>query len=173
MNTEEHAHSMRPTPCTALQADESLHQDIEHNFYSHTQQRVTSTKGTRRIYDPAEHRLKHCWNQPEADFQQTGSSVIGKCPNTLDKNKAEDILQEAVADLNDCQQWPKRLWAVHEGVIYEAVPSEPNKSYHGYPWRGRPGRNRLSRTVLVRLREMADRKQCRDDFEDWYKKHAG
>jgi hypothetical protein len=98
-------------------------------------------------YDPGEHRGKHCWNEQRADFVTSGAGVIGKCPSTLSKAQARDLLNDAEFEGKQLNQsvavaLPERVWNVHEGVIYEAVPSGPG-AYHGYPWRGRPGRNRL------------------------------
>lgn len=123
-------------------------------------------------YDPGEHRHKHCWSESRADFRESGSSFIGKCPNTLSKIEAEIILNQAVFEpLEEGQEYPEKLWAVHEGVIYEAVPTEPGKSYHGYPWRGKPGAEKLPRTIKKALSEMAEKNQCSDDFKNWLKQY--
>lgn len=46
-------------------------------------------------YDPAEHRIKHCWSEPKADFVTTGVGIIGKCPSTLSKVQARELLNDA------------------------------------------------------------------------------
>lgn len=119
-------------------------------------------------YDPAEHRKKHCWNKPEAGFVRDGSHVHGKCPNTLSKDEAATLLKTAVYEPVRYGNPPSKLWTVHDGVIYEAVPTRPGV-YHGYPWRSRPGMNRLPRQILKALTEMAEKKECLREFKDWIK----
>lgn len=62
---------------------------------------------------------------------------------------------------------PERIYAVHEGVVYEARPTEPGLTYHGFPWRGRPGHNRLPRPIKRELRDRAEQAGCRKAFNDW------
>lgn len=123
-------------------------------------------------YDPAEHRIKHCWHKPEADFVKSGSHIHGKCPNTLTKMFAESLLVDAVhlpVEIEGSQ--PSKLWTVHEGVIYEAVPSGPD-AFHGYPWCSRPGMNRLPRQIQKALVAMAEKKGYTREYKDWMKKHG-
>ena len=50
----------------------------------------------------------------------------------------------------------------------------PGISYHAYPWRGDlPGRRKLSRRILRKLRQNADRKGERKELEKWLKKYGG
>lgn len=122
-------------------------------------------------YDPGEHRRKHCWTKDYAEIVPEGSASVGKCPATLSKEQAEILLNEAL-----CEKGTKpvsrteRLWTVHDGVIYEAVSSLPGV-YHGYPWQGRPGRNRLSRPVKRALLERAREQGCELEVKDWLKRH--
>lgn len=126
-------------------------------------------------YDPAEHRVKHCWDQPYAAFVDDGSAVIGKCPSTLTKEQAKVLVNCAVCDTLQPgetikEAMPERLWNVHEGVIYEAVPTRDG-AYHGYPWRGRPSRNRLPRAVKRILEARAIEQGHERTFKDWLKEH--
>lgn len=123
-------------------------------------------------YDPAEHRKKHCWHKPEAGFVRSGAHIHGKCPNTLSKAFAQTLLIDALhlpVEVEGTQ--PPKLWTVHEGVIFEAVPSGPG-AYHGYPWCSRPGMNRLPRKIQKGLMEMAERKGCLRECKDWMNKHG-
>lgn len=122
-------------------------------------------------YDAAEHRIKHCWNKPYADFVLSGSHVHGKCPNTLSKDQARLLLKDAVFVPKEGVSQPDKMWNVHEGVIYEAVPTRLG-SYHGYPWHARPGMNRLPRQIMKDLTQMAIKKGCYQEFKDWMKKHG-
>ena len=126
-------------------------------------------------YDPGEHRRKHCWQQSHADFENIGVAVVGKCPSTLSKAVAEQLLNDAVFEGEHplppiAQAMPDRVWNVHEGVVYEAVCPAPGV-YHGYPWCGRPGRNRLARPVKRALLEKARQQGCAAAVEDWFKKY--
>lgn len=123
------------------------------------------------VYDPAEHRVKHCWDQPYAGVVRNGSTSIGKCPSDLTKEYARDLLDEAayegkVAGRLIVEVQPKRMWNVYKGVVYEAVPTQEG-SYHGYPWFGRPGRNRLPRAVKAELKTRAEQQGYGKEFRDW------
>ena len=127
------------------------------------------------IYDPGEHRNKHCWNQPHAAIVLEGSSAIGKCPSTLDKAQAGRLLEDAECDgkvegQSVAELLPPRMWNVHQGIVYEAVPTQAG-SYHGYPWCGRPGRNRLSRSVRAALKQRAEEQGFGSEFEKWMALH--
>jgi hypothetical protein len=122
-------------------------------------------------YDPAEHRHKHCWSEPRAAFVETGSASIGKCPSTLPKELARQLVNEAEFEgkldgQTVATAMPDRVWNVHEGIIYEAVPSRAG-AYHGYPWRGRPSRNRLPRSVKRTLHQKAIAQGFEREFRDW------
>ena len=136
---------------------------------------ATSDIDKRLAYEPGEHRTKHCWGKPHAGVVRNGSTCIGKCPNTLSKEQARDLLDNAefdgkVADLPISEVQPKRMWNVHQGVVYEAVPTQAG-SYHGYPWFGRPGRNRLSRAVRAALEQRAENEGFGSEFRNWMAEH--
>ena len=102
----------------------------------------------------------------------SGSHIHGKCPNTLSKAEAQTLLGDAFfVPSEDGTDEPSKLWTVHEGIIYEAVPTRAG-AYHGYPWCSRPGLNRLPRKVLADLKEMAEKKGCLREFKDWIKKYG-
>jgi hypothetical protein len=62
--------------------------------------------------------------------------------------------------------YPKYLYVVHDGAIYEARTGDGGASYHGFPYRGK-----LNRGVLEKLRKMADEKKCLEACNEWIKKH--
>jgi hypothetical protein len=129
----------------------------------------------RVAYDPAEHREKHCWNESRAEFVKVGTALVGKCPSTLTKEQAEALVNEAVwgsaeAGQSIRQEMPERVWNVHEGIVYEAVPTRDG-AYHGYPWRGRPTRNRLPRAVKRVLEARAIEQGFERTFKDWLSQH--
>ena len=104
---------------------------------------------------------------------------MGKCPNSITDDVAQSVLDQAVAEPDPFavpgrapDAWPKRLYGVHKGVIYEAVPTQPGRSYHGYPWRGREGRGPLPPEVVDRLRELAAAEGHLDTFENWLDQYS-
>lgn len=122
-----------------------------------------------RSYDPGEHRVKHCWGESQAGFSRQGDILIGKCPATLTRGMAQQLLDEALSDPPETPN-PKRLYTVHQGVVYEAV--ESNGAWHGYPWRYRPGRRALSRQMLARLQARAQAEGDLKAFQRWIKEHG-
>lgn len=125
----------------------------------------------RRRYDKGERRFKHVGREPIATIEFVDDNpkmAGGKCPNNLGPNACEEILAGALSGPSGDRDipFPKKLYAVHEGVIYEAQTTDWGKSYHGYPFRGR-----LHRKLLERLREAAVAKKCETAFETWVKRH--
>lgn len=111
--------------------------------------------------------MKHCSDKSHAHFRQKGSAFIGICPSTLSKQQAEELLQNGVPHYRPGAVHPERIYAVYEGVVYEARPTEDGITYHGFPWRGRPGHNRLPRPIKRALRQHAVRDGCLAAFNAW------
>ena len=124
-------------------------------------------------YDPGEHRLKHCSDRPQAHFRQEGSAFTGVCPSTLSKRKAEELLQHGVPHYRPGTGHPEKVYAVYEGVVYEARCTEYGMTYHGFPWRGRPGHNRLPRPIKRELQQRAERDGCLAAFNAWLDRGDG
>lgn len=120
-------------------------------------------------YDPGEHRVKHCWNMPKAKFVRQGSAVIGKCPSTLSKQLAEQLLNDGIG-YPVGQADPERIYNLHDGVVYEAVYS--GDSWHGYPWRYRPGRKSLPRQIKQELERRAEQQCCLPGYKYWMKEYG-
>jgi hypothetical protein len=132
---------------------------------------VTTDQRMRR-YDKGERRFKHVGHRPfaEIDFDYGNPKMaIGKCPNTLSPDDCEEMLRDAIAGPNGDRDidYPKKLYIVREGVIYEAQTTTSGHSYHGYPFRGR-----LSRSLLRELERMAVEKKCETEFKAWVKRHV-
>jgi len=82
----------------------------------------------RWIYDPGEKpKRKHGWSKDEAGFERRGRALIGKCPKSLSNETAEALLNEGIAedDPRAGDAGPRRIYVVHDGVLYRAVATEP------------------------------------------------
>jgi hypothetical protein len=93
---------------------------------------------------------------------------IGKCPTTLTPDDHIRLINEAIAGSNGDRElsFPKKLYAVHTGTIYEGQTTDRGKSYHGYPYRGK-----LTRGVLGALKDVAVQKGCENEFKAWVKRY--
>lgn len=63
-----------------------------------------------------------------------------KCPEHVDVDTAEALLVDGIRrrmfSTQRRQTWPQRVWAVAEGVVYEAqLTNNGQGEYHGYPMR--------------------------------------
>jgi hypothetical protein len=124
-----------------------------------------------RRYDKGERRYKHVGkgHLPEIEFDSGNPRKwVGKCPATLTPGDHVTLLNEAIPGRNGDRElpFPKKIYAVHGGAIYEAQTSDRGKTYHGYPYRGK-----LSRSLIDNLRASAIKKNCVEDFISWIKKH--
>lgn len=103
-------------------------------------------------YDPGARRVKHKWNRPEAGFDEKEGVPVGKCPNTLDRKKAECLLNKGIPwpeEWEETAEYPSRIYNVYQGVVYEARPTMQGFSYHGFPACGRLPRH-LTRQLVQR-----------------------
>jgi hypothetical protein len=124
-----------------------------------------------RKYDKGEKRFKHEGTGPEPEVQFSKNQprrFVGKCPAGMPAQLRTQLLNEALpAPSGDREiDYPKYLYVVHNGAIYEARTSDAGGTYHGFPYRGR-----LARDMMDQLRRMAQDKNCLDAFEQWVKKH--
>lgn len=127
-----------------------------------------------RLYERGEGRHKHRWNKDEAGFEPSKRGAVGKCPKSITQEVATAILAKGILyyDQPDDAQ-PAKIYSVYKGVIYEAVPTTPGVSWHGYPWRGDlPGRNTLTRKIKNRLRIIAEAENYTKEHEQWLKEYG-
>lgn len=132
---------------------------------------VTGAK-PRRIYDKGERRHKHVGSNPFAEIvfeHDKPKRAIGKCPNDIGQTTREALLQEAIPAPNGDRDvdYPKTLYAVHDGVIYQAQTSDAGRSYHAYPYHG-PLAGRLANALWLRTKGGHDERA----FEVWVKAHV-
>ena len=95
-----------------------------------------------RKYDKGEKRFKHEGTGPEPEiqfFRDEPRRFVGKCPRGMSAQMRTKLLNEAIpADPGDREiDYPKYLYVVHDGVIYEARTSDAGVTYHGFPYRGK------------------------------------
>jgi hypothetical protein len=124
-----------------------------------------------RKYNKGEKRFKHEGTRFEPEiqfFKDSPKRFVGKCPAGMPADLRLQLLNQAVpAPIGDRDiDYPKYLYVVHEGAIYEARTSDAGTTYHAYPYRGK-----LSRQLVDQLRTMAKDKKCLDAFEKWVKNH--
>lgn len=134
---------------------------------------TTESKGTEpaRHYDKGERRYKHVGksSQPEIMFSPGNPRMwVGKCPATLSPHDHNRLVNEAIPGSNGDRDvpFPKKLYVVHDGAIYEAQTTDRGQSYHGYPYRGK-----LAQTLLGALRDIAVTKDCQKEFDRWVDAH--
>jgi hypothetical protein len=122
-------------------------------------------------YEPDETpKRKHHWKENFAGFETVGSVLVAKCPNGMSLEQAEDLLNDGIewsprGWLND---YPQRIYAVLDGVLYRAMPTNPGASYHGFPEHHSrfPAGNRALRQ---RVLEQAARRGCELELRRWMK----
>ena len=125
----------------------------------------------RRRYDKGERRRKHVGQGSSPELRAVGGSprhMRGLCPATIGEGERLRLLNRAVP-LPDPERelpGPKRLYAVHDGAIYEAQTSDHGWSYHAYPYKGK-----LSASILAALGLMALEENCLNSFERWVRDH--
>lgn len=119
-------------------------------------------------YDSGERRQKHKWPKDYAGFEVEGGLRVGKCPNSVTQDLAEQLLNEGVGweNPNIPTPYPRNIYNVHEGVVYKAAITLAGVSYHGYPCEGL-----VPREVIGRLRAIAEAKGCSQEFEAWLKRY--
>lgn len=122
-------------------------------------------------YERGEGRTKHRWKHDYAGFVPSGRGPIGKCHRSISQEIAEALLRRGVVEVSayedDDDGPPSRIYNVYRGVPYVAVETQPGRSYHGYPWRGR-----MAASVREALRSRAKRQGHEKDFEKWLKRYS-
>ena len=91
---------------------------------------------TSRIYDSPANRKKHRWKKNYAGFDRYNNQIVGKCPHDITYEKAQELLEQAIPDPPseyDIDPYPKRLYNVFRGVIYQAIGDGRSAHYHAFP----------------------------------------
>jgi hypothetical protein len=125
-------------------------------------------------YERGEGRHKHRWNEDYAGFVPGDKGPVGKCPKSITEERATEILNRGVPYYDDPDdQVPAKIYAAHKGVIYEAAPTMPGISWHGYPWRGDlKGRRPLPNRIIRKLRLQSQESGYMSEFEQWLTQYS-
>ncbi|MBF0145725.1 MAG: hypothetical protein HQL84_07360 [Magnetococcales bacterium] len=119
-------------------------------------------------YVPGQMRRKHKWTRDKADFDPPNvPGSPGKCPSSITNTPglAERLLQEGIP-WPPTAEHPERVYNVHQGVVYRAVPTIAGKSFHGFPEKEQSGR-RVPEEVLEDLAARADKAGEFKKFKEW------
>ncbi len=123
-----------------------------------------------RTYDPGDRRTKHKLPLVERPtFERKDGALIGICPKGMTEAERKVLLDQAI----EAPRSGKRIivFNVHHGVVYMAESSD-GRTFHGYPWRQRPGRPALPRRLRDQLRDRANESGHLAEFEAWMKEHG-
>lgn len=121
-------------------------------------------------YERGEGRYKHRWKHDYAGFEPSGKGPIGKCPCSITELCATDILNQGVPYYaHDGDELPAKIYCLHHGVVYEAVPTTPGVSWHGYPWRGDLCGRSLPRKIQQKLATQAEKTGYLREYKEWMK----
>ena len=123
------------------------------------------------LYERGDGRYKHRWNKDEAGFVLKNGAGVGKCHASIDENAATLLLRNGVVYNAPGTDEPEHVYAVYRGVIYEAAPTRPGVSFHGYPWSGNQGRPPLPPRILRDLKTRAEHEGYLREFAQWLKQH--
>jgi hypothetical protein len=132
---------------------------------------ATGGRPPRLVYDKGERRHKHVSRSARAEIvfeRGNPKRAVGRCPNDIDQTTREALLQTAIPSPNGDRDLdaPRILYAVYQGVIYEARTSDGGRSYHAYPYHGP-----LSGRLIRSLRDMTVDSGFEEAFEAWIRTH--
>jgi hypothetical protein len=125
---------------------------------------------TKYSYDRGEGRTKHCWKRDMAGFMPSKRGLVGKCHRSISDPVAQNLLRSGffgASEYEDETVAPDMIFNVYRGVPYVAVATEPGKTYHGYPWRGR-----MAATIRAQLRARAQQEGTEKVFDRWLTTHT-
>lgn len=122
-------------------------------------------------YQPDEDpKRKHHWKGIRAGFVTVRGEVVGKCPCTISLELAEHLLNTSGIPWSNPRfpvgTHPDRIYVVHEGVVYRAMPTIAGVSYHAFP--ELPERLRhVPKTVRAQILTLADQLGCKKEVQAW------
>lgn len=124
-------------------------------------------------YEPESPKRKHHWDCDEPGFVELprrgapGCVRVSKCPASLTVDDCATLLSEAIpwSPAGWTKSYPKRLYVVHRGWLYRAMPTQPGVSYHGFP--EDPEAGVVPESLHDRIRGVAREKSCELEIERW------
>jgi hypothetical protein len=113
-------------------------------------------------------KRKHAWGKNVAGFDEYRGVPVGKCPNNISQEDAEQLLNAGIpfSPPGWTEPWPHHIYVVHQGVVYRAVATVPGVSYHAFPDQGRNLRAlpaSVRTQILTRAREL----RCEKEVGKW------
>jgi hypothetical protein len=93
---------------------------------------------------------------------------VSKCPKGFPTTVAQRLINDGIEDWTDDPPgaWPHQIVVVHEGVLYQAVPTNPGRSYHAYPVNAEDLRY-VPRDVRKKIDERAQALGCERELRRW------
>lgn len=89
------------------------------------------------VYEPREGiRSKHKWKHSyPGEAPKKGSERIGLCPSGIPQATLNELLNTGIQYRPEGwdKPHPKAIYNVYQGVPYRALPTNPERSYHGFP----------------------------------------
>lgn len=131
---------------------------------------ATATATPQRQYEKGEKRYKHVGKAAEATIDEGNpAKVVGKCPNNITDQVKLRVLKGAIAELpaEANEPFPSRMFAVHDGVIYDCRTTTLGKSYHAFPYH-----REMLRSLRDRLAQTQDAQANSKAFKRWIAKHV-
>ena len=127
---------------------------------------------SKRVYSTPENRHKHRWKKNYAGFSDFQRNIVGKCPNDITLEQAQNLLEEAITDPPDefnTDPYPKRLYNVYKGVIYLAIGDGRSNRYHAFP---ADNIKSMDKETLRILEERAIASGDENSFKKWVEDNA-
>ncbi|WP_157485666.1 MULTISPECIES: hypothetical protein [unclassified Frigoribacterium] len=114
-------------------------------------------------------KRKHHWSKNTAGFTIEYGIKVSKCPANLSLATITALLNNGFEFYRPkrSRDFPTRIYAVLDGVVYRASPTNPGVSYHGFP----ELRENLppSREVREALLELARKDGSEETVKKWLK----
>ncbi len=124
------------------------------------------------LYERGDGRYKHRWGKDEAGFLTIKGTEVGKCHASINEDIATELLRNGIVYNAPGTEEPEHIYAVYRGVIYEAAPTRPGHSFHGYPWSGNQGRPALPPRIQHALEKRAKQEGYDKEFRQWLEQHS-
>jgi hypothetical protein len=158
-----------PTRCARDSPARRLGKIVQPNRLRLARRMVVTYSGRTWLYEPDENpKRKHHWKEDRAGFEMMGNIFVGKCPNTMSLKAAQSLLDSGIpwSPTGWQEDYPQRIYAVLEGILYRATPTNPGHSYHGFPehYSRFPAGNRELRS---RIMDLARERNCEQELRRW------